>query len=113
MYSIYVFEINSDNKSYIFLYKYDIEDNLISHCCLINHKILDRVEPHYELITINNINFDIIKLNSGLSISNININKMNNSQNISENLNNNSDNISINNKIQLQTNKNPEINDIY
>ena len=69
--SIYVYEINNNNLFYRYLYKYENTANYFSHCCIINHKILQNNIPHYELLTINEFTFDVNELNKENTITKI------------------------------------------
>ena len=61
--SIYVYEFIEDENKYRFLYNVNSEDNFLSYCMILNHKLLESGAEHFNLLKINN-NFDHNILNS-------------------------------------------------
>ena len=77
--------LNNDKKAYRQIYTIESIDDFISYCYILNHKYLDNITEHYELLKINNLTFDIKKLND----DNNSVNNNNDSNNNIININNN------------------------
>ena len=61
--SIYVSEFIEDENKFRILYNFNSEDNFLSYCMILNHKLLESGAEHFNLLKINN-NFDYNILNS-------------------------------------------------